>query len=876
MPPPNNLPVGTAIGFVREASAGAVKTVDRAGRRVTIVGMRKTTLVLAALLTAAVLAVPAATVAAGPAAAGMAGSRAPAADRAAATTSAPHYRVTVTRTEGGIPHIVGRTYGDVGFGYGFAFAQDNVCVMAKDYVTVEGQRSRWFGPHKSYLQRANGVRTSNLASDEFWTEVRDSGIVGRLARRRPPLGPSPTLLGLLHGYVAGYNHYLASVGGSSGIHDPACHGQPWVRPITMQDAFLRFYQLVLFASEDVVIPGIGQASPPPAGSAGAAAGLDAQRAGRLIAAGWHRAMGKLGSNAVAVGRSGTRDHRHGLLLGNPHFPWLGTERFYQAQLVVPGKLDVSGASLFGVPLILIGHTRTMAWSHTVSTAFRFTPYQLTLVPGRPTSYLFNGKPKPMQARRVAITERAHGRLRTVHHTLWWTRYGPVFTSLEGIPLPWTTAEAFTMRDANADNFRVFDHFFATDRARSAKQELHILKRYQGIPWVNTIVADRAGHALYADIGAVPDVTDAKAQRCDTELGTVTFRLLGLPVLDGSRSACDWGHAKGAVEPGLLPPSKLPHLFRRDYVTNSNDSYWLSNPPHRLTGYPRIVGDTRTPRSLRTRVGLIMTQARVSGTDHHGPAGFTLHDMTHMVFDNRQYAGDLTRSDLVRLCRSLHGSAPTSSGGTVTTGNACTVLHRWDLHENARSHGAILFRRFWDRLTGSSQQTAYTYSGRAGYWKHQFSASSPVRTPYGLDTSDPEVAQALGDAIADLRAAHYPLGVTPGAVQGVRRHGRFIPIQGGEGDPNGDFNAIYADWRPGKGLGQVYDGSSFVQVVTWHGASSCPVARTILTYSESTDPTDPHYSDMTRRFSHKRWYVDRYCPAQIRADPHRSVETVAGP
>ncbi len=778
-----------------------------------------------------------------------------------------HYVATIVRTEGGIPHITGATYGDAGFGYGFAFAQDNLCVMAADYVTVEGQRSRYFGPNKTYVQQANGVLTNNLDSDEFWTEVRKSGIVHRLIQRKPPLGPGASLKSLLRGYVAGYNHYLASVGGAAGVKDPACHGKPWVRPITEQDALLRFYQLVLFASEDVAIPGIGAAHPP-AGSSPVSAEMNVQRTGRLLAEGWHRAMGNLGSNAVAVGKAGTRDHKHGLLLGNPHFPWVGSERFYQAQIIVPGKMDVTGGSLFGVPLILIGHTRTMAWSHTVSTAFRFTPYQLTLVPGNPTSYVYNGKPHKMQARKVSVVERVNGRLRTVHHTLWWTRYGPVFNSLEGIPLPWTNAEAFTMRDANADNFRVFNHFFATDRARSAPQELRILKRYEGIPWVNTIVADRSGHALYADIGAVPDVSDAEANRCDTALGQATFKLLGLPVLDGSRSSCNWAHDKGAVEPGLMPPSKMPHLFRRDYVTNSNDSYWLANPHHPLTGYARIIGDTDTPRSLRTRVGLIMTQARVS----HG--GFTLRDMTRMVFNNRQYAGDLTRGGLVSLCRSLGGSAPTSNGGSVRIGNACTVLKKWNLHENAHSHGAILFRRFWDHLTGSTQQTAYSFSHQAAYWKHQFSASNPVHTPYGLNTSDPEVAQALGDAISDLRDAHDKLGVAPEAVQGVMRHGQFIPIQGGEGDPNGDFDAIYANWRPGKGLGPVNYGSSFVQAVTWRTGDSCPVARTILTYSESTDPTDAHYADMTKRFSKKHWYVDRFCASQIAADKHRTPQTVS--
>ena len=72
-----------------------------------------------------------------------------------------------------------------------------------------------------------------------------------------------------------------------------------------------------------------------------------------------------------------------MVLGNPHFPWDGAERLYQAHLKIPGKLDVAGASLYGVPLVLIGHTRGLAWSHTVASAWRFTPFELTLSPQRP-------------------------------------------------------------------------------------------------------------------------------------------------------------------------------------------------------------------------------------------------------------------------------------------------------------------------------------------------------------------------------------------------------------------------------------------------------------------------------------------------------------
>ncbi len=297
-------------------------------------------------------------------------------------------------------------------------------------------------------------------------------------------------------------------------------------------------------------------------------------------------------------------------------------------------------------------------------------------------------------------------------------YGSIFNSLEGVPLPWTPTTAFAMRDANADNFRVFNHFFDVDRASSVPQVLSILKNYEGIPWVNTIAADKQGNALYADIGAIPNVSNAKAQQCDTALGVATFTDLGLPMLDGSRSACDWGTDPDAIEPGLFGPSHLPHLYRSDYVTNSNDSYWLSNPHEPLTGFARIIGDEGTARSLRTRIGLIMTQARVDGSDGLGPAGFTRQDMQNLVFSDRQYGGELVRNDLVSMCRSMPGGlAPTTTGPPVAVGDACDVLAAWDLHENLNSHGAILFRRFWDRAIAAEPSPVVASVQRLGSGAH---------------------------------------------------------------------------------------------------------------------------------------------------------------
>ena len=778
------------------------------------------------------------------------------AQAAANSAARPHHSLaaTIRRTAFGVPHILAHNWADLGFGYGFAFAQDNLCTMANDYVTVSAQRSRYFGPNGTYLQGGNGRSSTNLDSDLFFKEIIDSGVIGRLTKNI-----DPRISQTLSGYVQGYNHYLASVGGASGVPDPTCRGQAWVKPITVADAELRFYQLMLMSGEGIAIDGIATAAPPKAGASTAAPAVltNPRRVARLLVARLRATHDAAGSNAVAIGSAGTRNH-HGLLLGNPHFPWTGTERFYQAQLTIPGKINVTGASLYGVPLILIGHNDFVAWSHTVSTAFRFTPYQLTLVPKHPTEYLENGRPVKMTARQVTITIRKSNSEVTFSRTLYSTRYGPIFNSLDGISLPWTSSVAFAMRDANATNLsRAMDTWFGIDRAHNTGEVLSVIKKYQGIPWVNTVAVDKQGQALYADVGAMPGVPNKLAQRCDIGLGVLTFAEVGLPILDGSTTKCDWITGPHAAAPGLLGPDQQPFERRADFVTNSNDSFWLPNPHHPLTGYARIIGAVDSARTLRTRIGLIEVQARINGTDGLGPRGFTPASMKNLDLSDLDYAATLTRNGLVRMCRGFHGSAPLSGGGTVKTGNACTILARWNLHWDTNQRGAVLFGAFWNEASGAQPSP----------FSHSFQLSKPVTTPFGLNTSNPAVRVALGDAVRLLNHLGVPLNATLGSVQFVSYHGTHIPIPGGPGDPDGIYNAIYAapDQAP-------HSGSSFIQIVTWNN-TSCPVGETILTYSESSNPASPHFADQTMLFSRKQFLPDRFCASQIMSDPRLTVTRV---
>src|SRR5262249_12731841 len=55
--------------------------------------------------------------------------------------SAGRLSAEIRYTTGGIPHILAHDWTSLGFGYGYAFAQDNLCTMANDYVTVEAHQA---------------------------------------------------------------------------------------------------------------------------------------------------------------------------------------------------------------------------------------------------------------------------------------------------------------------------------------------------------------------------------------------------------------------------------------------------------------------------------------------------------------------------------------------------------------------------------------------------------------------------------------------------------------------------------------------------------------------------------------------------------------
>jgi acyl-homoserine-lactone acylase len=726
---------------------------------------------------------------------------------------------TIQRTANGVAHISAPDFETLAYGVAYAHAQDNVCQTAQQLVTIRGERSATFGPAARGLL---GLRPlPNEQIDLFIAAHMDDAKLERDWRAQA----SADAHAMARGYVAGYNRFLVD---QAGKLPAACNAQPWLKPMTLAE-YRRLAELTsVQAGIALLADGVLGAQPPAPKAAAGPTAIDAELVAQVL-----REAGVIdspfGSNAWAFGRDSTADGR-GLLLGNPHFPWVGTNRFWQMHVTVPGQLDVMGASLGQTAIVQIGFNKDVAWSHTVSTGKRFTLHELTLAPGDATSYLVDGQPQKMTRQAVSITSRdAAGQPSTKTHTVWRTRYGPVFV-MPRAGLAWSAERAYAVQDANAGNARSTDTWLAFNRATRV-QDMQRAMGNLGIPWVNTIAADRHGQAMYADVSVVPDIDAATLEHCKPSAAAAAlFRsAAGLVVLDGSKGDCNWRRDAGSAVPGLIAAARMPVAVRSDWVQNSNDSYLHTHPAQRFdAGISPLVGDALVTRQ-RTRSSHI----EIAQLLERGKA--TRAAVQQQLFGNRNLAAHAVLPDLLAAC----DRAPTPEAK-----DGCAALRAWDRHNNLESRGAHLFREFW-RLA----------SAVPNVYRVPRDGARPYTTPEGLRLADDAVAGAvwahLAKAVQTVRSAGYALDAPWGEVQRPAITEEPIALHGAD-DLEGVLNNLGARGNPELTRGglRIDYGTSYVQTVGFDERG--PVAQALLTYGQSSDAKSPHATDQLRLFSAKQW------------------------
>ena len=742
-----------------------------------------------------------------------------------ANEAQPRYDVQIRRTSFGIPHIKANDEGSLGYGIGWAYAQDNICLLAGQIVTANGERSKYFGADRKFRNRV-----TNLRSDTLYRWLDSDGRTESAWKSQPP-----AVRALLQGYAAGVNRYLADTPAAQ--RPTACRDAPWLRPISAVDVMRlsRFYTTALglggYAETfGIARPGVGASAAP----------MAAPQARRPEPR-------RMGSNAVAIGGDFSANGR-GMLLGNPHLEWDGPYRLWQLHITIPGKLDVMGASLPGFPGVQIGFNRHVAWSHTVDTAAHYVLYRLKLDPADPTRYVVDGKTHPMKRVEVAVdVAKADGTMVPQTQIVYETEFGPVLAAPGW--MPWNREVAYALHDPNQHNDRAFAQWLEMGQANSLREFRKSIETRQGIPWANTIAADDAGTALYIDASVVPYIDARQAEACKLDRRGVESEAPAF-MLDGSRAACRPQVDAKSPQPGIYPAALLPALERRDFVQNSNDSAWLANPQQPLVGFSPYVSYSENVQSVRTRYGLHrLTEELRAGRR------MDLRRLQGMITDNEAHLANLILDDLISLCNGLTRSSD-AEAMSVNAVKGCAALAAWNRTANLDAGpGYLYFSAFVEAIHNMD-----------AVWAVPFDARDPIGTPRGLKLGNAAATAILRSALLQAMKAVEARGLAPGTrwgdLQVAVLGGEKIPIHGGD-DALGLYNHIGTSPMEG-GLLRVTEGATYLQAVSFERDG--PRAEGFLVYSQTMNPDSPHEGDQARRFSTKQWIAFPFTEAQIVSDP----------
>ena len=793
-----------------------------------------------------------------------------------AVDPAQTYSATIRRTSFGVPHIQAADLASLGFGEGYAFAGDHLCSLADQVIYVRGERSRYFGRGDGDRHFASDVtmkalRVRQLAAARARSSAGRASRVDRgLHRRLQPL-PARDRSRPGEGLVPGR---------ALGAGD-RCRRRGRLPPDARADgSALRDHDRRGAAARERQRDPVRHRRR--LGRSRSAAAPSRPRRDELA----ETMEAELASNGWAIG-SERSESGGGMLIANPHYPWEGSNRFWEKHLTIPGRLDGYGVSLLGAPGISIGFNANVAWTHTVSAGQRHTLYRLRLADDDPTVYLYDGERRPMRKETVEVEVLGDdGATRTETRIVWFSHYGPI---LDWPDLPWTARSAITYRDANEANDDSTATYLAMIEARDMDQFQKAHEELQGILFVNTIAASSDGRAWYADVSAAPNLSEATVAAWRQRLaGDAAARDLydkrGMILLDGATSRDEWVTDDRARDPGIAPYAAVPKLERRDYVFNANDSYWTPHAEARLEGFSPAHGPERAVRSLRTRQNM----TTLSDLTPTGPAGadgkWSLAEIEAAALSNRSFTAKLLLPELVERCRATPVAVVDRKKVDLT--RACEVLAGYDGKLDLDSKGAVLFREWITRYEPADLR------GKGALYAVDFDPADPIGTPRGLAPGRLAL-ENLARAVGVLERAGLALDTTLRSVQHSGKGGEQVPIHGGDGTYEGIENVVrYAKngttLEPSPELAPLVEGSrwltrsgypittgtSFLMALEF--TTEGPRAQAFLTYGESGDRESPHFIDQTRLYSEKAWRPILFAEQDIVADPQLTTTTVTAP
>ena len=508
--------------------------------------------------------------------------------------------VTIERDGEGIPTIRGASVDDVAFGLGFAHAQDRLWQLETHRRIGSGRLAEAFGRpalDSDRFLRALGVRRAAAAQ---WERL------GAESRR------------VLEAYADGVNawqrdHLQARPPEMLLLGVPV---EDWTPVDSLAWALMMAWDLggnwsteLLRARLALTLPvaRINELLPPYPGEAplasadyaamfralnleGAllASGPRAALADRLLAAAPPSGIEGVGSNNWVVAGTHALSGRP-LLANDPHLKITAPSLWYFARLEVTGAqpLKVAGATMPGLPTVVLGQNEHIAWGFTNTAPDVQDLYLERFKPGDPTQVQTPGGWAALAAFEETIRVKGAPEERI---TVRASRHGPLISdgggtaagvagTTYGIAMRWTALDA--------DNDPIAAGL-ALVRARSAAEFVDSASTLWIAPMQNMVVADRDGHIAMVAAGRVP------VRRPDNDLN-------GLVPALGWEARYDWA--------GFVPSHATPR--EADPARG-----WIATANHRIHGpaYPHFLTSEWAPPYRHDRIEQLLAERDRHDTD----------------------------------------------------------------------------------------------------------------------------------------------------------------------------------------------------------------------------------------------------------------------
>jgi acyl-homoserine-lactone acylase len=667
-------------------------------------------------------------------------------------------QVQIYRDAYGTPHVDGQTDAATLFGFAYAQAEDNFWQLEDNYILALGRYSEIHGPR--------GLN-SDLLNRAFEIVPRAQA---NYATLEPELRP------LFDAFAEGLNFYLAK-------HPDVKprliqHFEPWHvlafgRHITLELCY-RYTRL-----HHNYMP----------------------RTNGLI---WAAS----GSNGWAVGPSRTKSG-HAMLFANPHLPWFGFSTMYEAHLRSGEGWSFTGATVFGNPMLTLGHNEHLGWTLTTNEPDIADVWVETFDdPADPLKYRSGSEYRIATAWTETILVKAGAACNKRVYEFRKTHHGPIVANKgEG--------KFLSAQIAGIEDAVMLRQTIKLVRSRNLNEFKSALA-VQQFPMMNILYADKEGNIGFVYNGLIPRRDD----RFDWSL----------PV-DGADKNTEWQ--------GVHKLEELPQVFnpRDGYVQNCNSSPFttceLENPQR--SAFPKYMAedaddDKRRAKRARELLGAMK--------------GVTLDEMCVAAFDTTIYWAKHALPEYERRLKELKKTNPVLAKQVEPY-----LLHllKWDCRVTAESTQATLCATWYEEL---------------------YSQGYPAETLLPKYVADPQTEfNALILAAARLVTIHGDWRVPWGDVHRIQRPLHVVELLDLPfDDAKPSLPCLGAPGPMGVIFTQYYSPSlriPFVRTLKQQygmvGASYSAVyefgdkirGASVMNFGESGDPSSPHYFDQAELISQRR-------------------------